>query len=283
MRRFLFVCILVLLPLSGFSKSGKAHFDDMQDIFPFVQVSANDRVLDLYHTVNSYLDEPNWVETELKRPHMVVADSLFSTLKYGNHRVWYHWGLDKGVYGGKYLAREHHSLSKVMKKNLPDDAVRERFWKALQAEDLGRLKEVVGKAYSSLGFGKQSGKLPDDRLFAFVQVLYSIHVMGDHTTKLYTVLRPEKDLRQDIYSAVRTIGGAENRALAEKFISYLERTAPESDVSRGTEDGSAQKFIDAMKDRRNGFSNFVLKCKGKGYDYRTLFYKSGLVLKEVVY
>lgn len=262
----------VVCSLPSYAKEGNEHFNDMQSIFPFSTSSKHARVYDLYYTINSYLDEPNWVENNLKRPSCIVNDKVFSTIQFKNHRIWFHWGLSDPQFPSKSLAKKFSPLVSIVNEKLTRYDDRERFWALVCKEEHERLQVLFQKAVLAFGYNPNSlYDIQRDQIWALTTILYSIHLLGDHTTSEYKIIRDEIDLREDIYSSIRTLAGPKNRQKANDLISFLKKTAPISDIGRGTMNCSAQKFLEAMKDKKHGFSQFILSCNGFGYDYKSRF------------
>lgn len=284
MRRYLFPLFLIaglLCTFPSFAKLGDEHYDDMLDIFPFLQDSRNHNVINLYYTINSYLDEPNWEKDNYKRPAFICNDKFFNDLSWGNHRIWFHWGLSDPRYMSNSLAKKFTPLKRVVNDNLMRQDDRDRFWDALYQEEHSRLKTIWDRMVVALGYDPESVySMQREQIWAFATILYDIHILGDLTTSEYRLVRSEEDVRKDIYAAIRTIGGSHNKRIAEELISFLEREAPISSASRGTPTGSAQKLLTAMKDKKKGFSQFVLNCKGFGHDYKRRFKDARLAVKE---
>lgn len=283
-RQYLFLLFLIagmFCSCPSSAKMGDEHYEDMLDIFPFLQDSRNQKVIDLYYTINSYLDEPNWEEDYYKRPAFVCNDYFFKDLSWGNHRIWFHWGLSDPRYPSHSLAKTFSPLQRVVNDKLMLQKDRGRFWDALYLEEHSRLQTIWNKAVIAFGYDPASiYDLQREQIWAFATVLYSIHILGDLTTKEYKIVRSEEDVRKDIYSAIRTIGGYKNKRIAEELISFLEIEAPISSAAKGTTSASAQKLLTALKDKKKGFSQFVLSCRGFGYNYTERFKESLLVVKE---
>lgn len=283
-RRYLFLLFLVsglFCSLPSAAKSGYEHLGDMLDIFPFLQESSNDKVIDLYYSINSYLDEPNWDEEYYKRPAFVCNDNLFNAISWGNHRIWFHWGLSDPRYPIRSLAKTFHPLQQVVNDRFMQQKDRDRFWDALYLEEHSRLQTIWEKAVVAFGYEPLSVQdMQREQIWAFTTILYDIHILGDLTTTEYKIVRSEDDVRKDIYAAIRTIGGYINKRIAEELITFLEKEAPISNSAKGTPSASAQKLLDALKDKKKGFSQFVLSCRGFGYNYIERFKESRLVVKE---
>lgn len=253
----------------------------MLDIFPFLQESRNDKLLDLYYTINSYLDEPNWVDDSYKRPSFICNDYYFNKLSWDNHRIWFHWGLSDPHYPSHSHAKTFNPLQRIVNDKLMLQKDRDRFWNSLFLEEHERLQVIWEKAVVAFGYNPSSVQsLQKDQIWAFTTILYDIHILGDLSTTEYKIVRSEEDVRKDIYAAIRTIGGFYNKRIANDLISFLEREAPISNTSKGTSSASAQKLIDALKDKKKGFAKFVLSCRGFGYNYAQRFKEARLVVKE---
>lgn len=252
----------------------------MLSVFPFTLESRNDRVLNFFYVINSYLDEPNWIDDNFKRPAFVCEDRLFSKLSFGNHRIWFHWGLSDFQYASNSMAKSFRPLNSIVNNKIQRYDDRERFWTSLCAEEHQRLQTVFEKA--AMAFGYDINNVQDmqrKQIWAFATIAYNIHILGDLTTSEYKIVRSEEDVRQDIFRAIRILAGHTNRQLAEKLISFLEREAPISNENKGTIYCSAQKFINALKDKKNGFTQFILSCKGFGYNYIERFKEAMLIVK----
>lgn len=96
-----------------------------------------------------------------------------------------------------------------------------------------------------------------------------------HLDQIWTNNQPMIHKKYEyIYNVIRN-----NRTKAMKLIDYLNQTAPISRYSRGTINCSAQKYLDALKNSSHGFSQFLLSCKGFGYNYKDRFREANLKLK----
>ena len=263
--------ITVSSPYALSAKGIENHVQDMQDVFPFA------KCLDVFYLVSSFLDEPDWTVSGAQRPHFVNEDPFFSKEKFDNHRIWYHWGLSKLGRSSPSLARTHRPLVNIVSR-FPYDEQR-RFWYLLTEEEQGRLRKLFTKAAPELGFKGKLFNLQNQQVFALVKIMYSIHLLGDHTTKEYHIIRSEEDIRKDIESSIKILAGPFNDSNAEELIGFLNKTAPISRYSRGTINCSAQKYLNALKDHSYGFSRFLLSCKGFGYNYMNRFKEAKITLK----
>ena len=270
----------ILCLASSFAKSGVEHYSDMLDIFPFTQESFNHKVIDLYYAINSYLDEPNWEIPDHKRPIFVCNDNIFSQISWANHRIWFHWGLSDPKYPSKSLSKSFEPLKRMVYDKLIKYDDRNRFWNALQIEEHDRLKVIYEKATIAFGYNPTSiNNMQHNQIWAFATILYSIHILGDLTTTAYKIVRAEDDVRNDIFNSIKILGGFDNKQAAESLITFLKQEAPISSSSTGTSMSSAQKLIDALKDKNRGFSQFILACKGVGYNYKQRFKDAKLITK----
>ncbi|MEE1406949.1 MAG: hypothetical protein U0K42_06705 [Bacteroidales bacterium] len=267
----LILAIIAFFPYALSAKGIENHVQDMQDVFPFAEC------LNIFYLVSSYLDEPDWAVAGAQRPHFIKEDPFFSKEKFDNHRIWYHWGLSELGMLSPSLARTHRPLVNIVSRFQHDE--QRRFWLLLTEEEQGRLRKLFAKAAPELGFPGKSFHLQEQQVFALVKIMYSIHLLGDHTTKEYHIIRSEEDVRRDIESSIRILAGYNNRTKAMKLIDYLNQTAPISRYSRGTINCSAQKYLDALKNSSHGFSQFLLSCKGFGYNYKDRFREANLKLK----
>ena len=208
-------------------------------------------------------------------------DALFSRLSFGNHRIWFHCGLSDFQYASNSMAKEFRPLAKIVNSKLTCYNDRKRFWAMLGKEEHHRLQKVYEKAVLAFGYDiNKMYALQKSQVWAFATIAYDIHILGDLTTAEYKIVRSEKDVREDIFLAIRTLGGHTNKSKAEALISFLNKEAPLSDVGKGTNGSSAQKLLDALKDKKKGFSQFVLSCKGYGYNYKDRFRSAGLEVKN---
>lgn len=262
-----------------FAKSGNDHFYDMLYIFPFTTDSRNNAVFNLYEAINTYIDKPNGVSVS-SRPKCIDDDEVFYNISFTNHRIWFHWGLSDFQNPSKSLAKSFNPLVKIVNDRIKDNDDRKRFWINLCNEEHIKLQDIYLKAIIAFGYDSNSVyDMQRKQIWAFVTILYCIHILGDHTTSEYKVIRSEEDLREDVYKSIRILAGFTNRQKGEALISYLQNKAPLSESGRGTFNCSAQKFLDAMKNKDNGFNQFILSCKGFGENYKTRFIKSGLIIE----
>lgn len=273
--------IPILFSSPSYAKGGFEHYNDMLDIFPFAQISTNHKVIDLYYSINSYLDDPNWENnSKQKRPIFVCNDDVFSQLSWANHRIWFHWGLSDPKYPSKSLSKSFEPLKRLVDNKLPEQEDKERFWNSLIDEENDRLRVIYQKATTAFGYNSESvNNMQHNQIWAFATILYSIHILGDLTTSEYKIVRAEEDIRNDVYNAIRILGGFTNKKSAESLILFLKQEAPISTSAKGSSSSSAQKFIDALKDKKRGFSQFILSCRGFGYNYKQRFREAILITK----
>ena len=234
----------------------------------------------LYEAMNSYIDKPNG-ESVVSRPRCIDDDQVFYYISFANHRIWFHWGLSDFRYSSKSLAKTFAPLVRIVNDKVLRYDDRERFWDILCEEEHRKLQSIYQKTAIALGYDLHNVQdMQREQIWAFATILYDIHILGDHTTTEYKIIREEKDLREDIYKSIRTLAGPTNKKIGEALISYLQKEAPLNDIGRGTTSCSAQKFLDALKDNKKGFSQFILSCKGFGYDYKSRFKMCGRIIPE---
>lgn len=280
----IFIGIVLMGCLPAYGKGGNEHFQDMLDVFPFApNALGNNKVLDFYESLHSFIDEPNWISKERHKPNCIIKDAIFSQIKFGdgNHRIWFHWGLceifpifksqaEKSNTLQKYID-DHYGLSYLSQED------RHRFWYELKNEEYERIQEIRRKAPIAFGYSNEEYI---KQIWAFVHVLYDIHMLGDHTTTEYDLVLPEDRIREDLFHSIEILGGTENSELSANFISFLKQSSPFVQANPGTKYGSAQKLLNAMKDSQNGFAHFILSCKG-AYSYKMRFEDAGMVIKQV--
>jgi len=230
--------------------------------------------------MNSYIDKPDG-ENVVSRPKCIDEDKVFYYISFANHRIWFHWGLSDYRYTSKSMAKSFSPLVRIVNDKIIRYDDRERFWTNLCEEEHNRLQNIYQKAAIAFGYNLHSVQdMQREQIWAFATILYCIHILGDHTTTEYKIIRDEKSLREDIFKAIRTLAGQTNKREGENLILYLQKEAPLNEIGRGTTSCSAQKLLDALKDKKNGFSHFILSCKGFGYDYKSRFKSSGRVIPE---
>lgn len=288
MKRLLLILSICLCfnCFTAYSKDGDEHRRDMIDIFPFSKNCnkiCGESNSGLYVKVNRYLDVPDYSRKGANKPAFVSNDPLFNSLTFKGHRIWYHWGFNDYRAAKSYdeLAKDCIQFFLDKGQITADDA--ERFWRKLEIEEVDRTKKLLEDTAKALGYIGYANSYPlqKKQIEAFATLLYSIHLMGDHTTSYYWQCRSQKQVREDIYHAIKELGGYQNRKSANRLINYLEIAAPLSENSDiKAQQNAAQLFLDAMKNKRHGFSQFILNCSGAGYRYQNRFKEAGLQLKQ---
>ena len=276
----LFVCIL-FGGLQLYGKGGNEHYQDMCDIFPFESCEKFNQLCNKNpYSINNYLDRPNWHLNHYreKRPNCVNRDSVFSKLRFEKHRIWFHWGLSDPMNRGNSMAPKFERLnSNTSILKLPK-VEQERFWYELVEEEHQRLQKLLALSKQILGYSNAKNI---DQVWAFVHILYDIHLMGDHTTTEYYTILPECDVRKDIEQQITILGGGENETQVSELLNFLRKQVPFTTINPSAPSITAQKYLDALKDENHGFGHFLMSCNGPNTNYRQRFEQAGFVIKYV--
>lgn len=264
MKRYYLFILSLLLPLFVFALSGKEHANDMKRIYPFVDCQRNEKIIDFYSLINNYLDSPN--DRNTGRPDSIRYHPKFGKMKFGSHRIWYHWGFNTDP---KRFAPLVNAVNSNIENGVISESDVDEFWNCLMNEVSRRNRFLMNRAaeifgYKSIGSISQSQR---SQLNAFVTILYSIHLLGDHQTTITDVMVDLKSVYGDIYNAIDNLAGR-NRAniLKARHIKKELRTVQHDPVI----------YLDKMED---SFSSFLLALDGSFYNYKEKFEKMGYVLK----
>lgn len=266
MKKHLLFIFFIYLPIVAFAFSGKHHVKDMKRIFPFADCEANEDVLEFYSLVNKYIDSPN--DRNTAKPTPIADHPKFSKMKFGNHRIWYHWGFNKNP-------RNFAPLVQAVEKNINNGVISEcdaeDFWQCLITDVKKRNRQLMNHAaqifgYESLGSISQRQR---KQLNAFVAILYSIHLLGDHQTTITDVMSNVQGVYGDVYNAIDDLAGSSrtNIRRARRLKKELRRLQSDPAV-----------FLDKMEDE---FTLFLLQLSGPLYNYQKKFENLGYKLKQL--
>lgn len=239
------------------------HTGDMQRVFPFEW--DNDKIIELYYLVNDYLDKPN--DTNTGRPRPIAEHPKFGKMTFGNHRIWYHWGFNVNPLN---FAPLKDAVKKNIKQGVITESDAKEFWDILLKEVGRRNRYLMNKAAEILGYGELGSisAVQRSQANAFVTILYSIHLLGDHQGKILNVISELKAVYADIYNAIDNLAGRDTY--------NIERAKSIKKELRKHQDSPAD-FINEMEKR---FTPFILSLKGPMYNYRQKFEKMGYRLKK---
>ena len=264
MKRYYLFILSLLLPLFVFALSGKEHANDMKRIYPFVDCQRNEKIIDFYSLINNYLDSPN--DRNTGRPDSIKYHPKFGKMKFGSHRIWYHWGFNTDP---KRFAPLVNAVNSNIENGVISESDVDEFWNCLMNEVSRRNRFLMNRAAEIFGY-KSLGSISQNQrrqLNAFVTILYSIHLLGDHQTTITDVMVDLKSVYGDIYNAIDNLAGR-NRAniLKARSLKKELRTVQHDPVI----------YLDKMED---SFSSFLLALDGSFYNYKEKFEKMGYVLK----
>ena len=262
-RPLLFIFCL-LFPILTYALSGKEHARDMQRIFPFVKCECNNKVIDFYSLVNQYIDRPN--DINIGKPNPISNHPKFSQMKFGNHRIWYHWGFNTNP-------KKFTPLVDAVNRSIADSVISENdveeFWDCVMADVSRRNRYLMNCAADIFGY-KALGSISTNQrrqLNAFVTVLYSIHILGDHQCLITDVMCDIKRVYADIFNAIDDLAGKDKaNVLQARDLKKVLR--PEQD--------DPKVFLDKMEEV---FSPFLLGLEGSLYNYKEKFESLGYKLK----
>jgi len=265
MKKQLFIIFFVLAPTITFALSGKEHAFDMKRIYPFVDCVSNKKVIDFYSLVNEYLDKPNDINTG--KPNPIANHPKFNKMKFGNHRIWYHWGFNTDP---KKFSPLVEAVNRNIENGIIDESDVEEFWECLISDVRRRNRYLMNCAAEIFGY-KSLGSISQNQrrqLNAFVTVLYSIHVLGDHQGVITDVMSDLSRVYGDIYNAIDDLAG-KNRANVSK--------ARELKKQLRAQQHDPKVFLDKMEEK---FTPYILALDGSLYNYKEKFERLGYKLKN---
>lgn len=272
----LIVLILIALPHEGFAKSGDEHYHDMARIFPFEESESdlsNKKIFDFYQRVNAYLDYTTFPYEDsygkkVGHPPFLKKYERLQNMTFKNHRIWYHWGFNKDPKKFKPLV---DIVKENIKSNRLDVSNEYFFWNKLEDNIKERNKVLLSEWAKASGYSglRVLSKLQRNQSNAFVTLLVSIHILGDHTTTETGVIIDRNSLYGEIYNAIDNLAGekyAENITKAKSLKNKLTRVK-----------GDPNKFLDVLALH---FTTFLYDLKGDEYNYKKKFKKLGYKLKK---
>lgn len=243
----------------------------MQKIYPFAK--SNKQIIAYYNLINDYIDHP-YIElgksVEMKganeRPRSIALHPKFSKMSFSNHRIWYHWGFNTNP-------RKYTPLVEIVNKNIaegklsPSDV--DEFWNLINKDRGERNRKLMNETTKIFGYPdiRSISSIQREQVNAFVTILYSIHLLGDHQTSKVDVISDLEAIYRDIYNAIDNLGGKDkkNRTKAKEIKSKLRIT-----------ENDPKLFLDKMEKE---FSPFLLSLDGSLYNYKAKFEKMGYKLK----
>lgn len=267
-RFFLFLLyVIYVIGIYGHGKEG--HVADMNRIFPFdIKASGNLKIRDFYYLINAYIDYNDFPNKEAKvgTPICIKNHPKFGKMIFANHRIWFHWGFNKDP-------KQYQLLYNMVEENISHGRIkasdRDEFWNLLHEEVRRRNKYLMDTWAKILGYSGLSGITATQRAQAraFVTILYSIHILGDHQTSEISVLADKRSIYGDIYNAIDDLVGKAqiNREKAKSFKNKLKRVQ-----------GNPKLFLDKMEKE---FTPFLFSLHGALYDYQNKFRRLGYVIK----
>lgn len=265
MKRPLIFIFILLFPTLIFGFSGEHHVRDMKRIFPFVDCHSNEKIIAFYSLVNNYLDSPN--DRNTGKPDPIKDHPKFNNMKFGNHRIWYHWGFNTDP-------KKFVPLVNVVNSNIENGIISEsdleEFWDCLINDVRKRNRYLMNRAAKIFGYGSLGTISQSQRrqLNAFVTILYSIHLLGDHQTIITDVMFDLKGVYGDIFNAIDDLAGRRNRANVLK----ARKLKKEFRIVQH----DPKIFLDKMEEE---FTPFLLALDGPLYNYKEKFEKLGYKLK----
>lgn len=264
MKRNTLLVFCALFPILTFALSGKEHARDMKRIYPFVDCASNSKVIDFYTHVNKYIDSPN--DRNTGKPNPIKNHPKFSKIKFGNHRIWYHWGFNKDP---QKFAPLVDALNNSITDHVISETDVEEFWTLLK-KDIGKRNRSLMNNAADI-FGYQSigaiSSLQRGQVNAFVTILYSIHLLGDHQGIITDVMSDLNGVYGDIYNAIDNLAG---RSIAN----IIKARKLKRDLR--TEQRDSKRYLDRLEQT---FSPFLLSLDGPMYNYKEKFEKLGYKLK----
>jgi len=194
-------------------------------------------------------------------------------MKFANHRIWYHWGFGFGN------ARTFSPLTRIVQENIEHGRLKaedeSEFWYVLQQETARRARDLMNYASEVFGYPPVSERqdsvssgLQREQLNAFVTILYSSHLLGDHTTEETSIIESKDKIVDDIFKSIDNLAGKSpnNKELAKRLKRQLEPYK---------KDG--HEMLEALA---KYFPTFFLSLEGPNYNYRSHFEKMGYKFRE---
>lgn len=266
MKKSIVSIFALLFPMLLFALSGVEHARDMKRIYPFVDCQHNEKVIAFYSLVNKYIDRPN--DRNTGRPDPIKQHPKFSNMKFGNHRIWYHWGFNRDP---KKFVPLVSAVNNNIEKGVISESDVVEFWDCLIHDVSRRNRYLMNRAgelfgYQSLGSISSSQR---QQLNAFVTLLYSIHLLGDHQTTITDLMIDLKSVYGDIYNAIDNLAGR-NRTNVSK--------ARELKKELRTVQHDPIVYLNKMEQL---FTPFLLTLDGPLYNYKEKFEKLGYKLKKM--
>lgn len=271
-HKYILSFLLSLTPLLLFAHGKEEHANDMRRIFPFASYDkANEKIEEFYYLVNSYIDYDNFPSLiggqTRYTPLFIQNDPKLKNMRFSNHRVWYHWGFNKNPRTFQPLV---DMVESNIKRGLLCENDREYFWYVLNKEIRKRNRLLMDKWAKISGYNGLVGLMASQRAQsnAFVTLLYSIHILGDHQTSETSVIIDKRSLYGDIYNAIDNLAGksVSNRQKAKSLKNKLRIVQ-----------GNPKAFLDKMEKE---FTSFLYSLEGAGYNYKKKFSSLGYKLKS---
>ena len=270
-HKYILLFVLSLTPFILFAHGKEEHANDMRRIFPIVPYEqANKEIEEFYYLVNSYIDYTNFPLTkggQVGTPLCIKNDPRLKNMRFANHRVWFHWGFNKNPRAFQPLV---NMVEYNVKYGIISEDDREYFWYVLNKEIRKRNRLLMDKWAKISGYNGLVGLMASQRAQsnAFVTLLYSIHILGDHQTSETGVIIDKRSLYGDIYSAIDNLAGksVSNRQKAKSLKNKLRLVQ-----------GNPKAFLDKMEKE---FTLFLYSLEGVGYNYKKKFSSLGYKMKS---
>lgn len=258
-----------------FAKSGDDHFYDMKRIMPFDENAydtKNTKVFQFYKRVNAYLDYKHFPHEEKYgkqpgNPPFLKKYEQLKKMKFSNHRIWYHWGFN-------HDPKKFGPLVKAVRENLENETLAREsesfFWRKLMENVSERNKVLLSEWAKVSGYNglRMLSNLQRKQSNAFVTILVSIHLLGDHTTTETSVIIDRRSLTNQVIDAIFDLAGtkyAHNIKEAKTLKNKLIRVRNDPAM-----------FLDVMA---KNFTPFLYSLKGEEYNYKKRFKKMGYKMK----
>lgn len=268
-----------MLPVMSAAKGGREHIQDMIDVYPF-KVQPGDAIYTFFECVQAAIDYSEFSESfnpETQKPISSKKPSFlykcpFKNTKWGNHRIWYHWGFNADV-------RLFSPLTLMVNENIAKGLMREEdrdlFYQCLYQEIGKRNKELMRWAAKVLGYPSTgwSGAMRE-QLNAFVAIPYAVHLIGDRFKEysVTSVVQPMDDIVKSVYNAIDDLAGSGNspeiRANKQKAMML------KKELSRHT--ATPEDFLAALK---TNLPQYMLSLQGELYDFNKKSKRLGYKVK----
>lgn len=256
----------MILHSNIYGHSNEKHASDMWKVFPFVNCPQNIKIQKFYYLMNAYIDYKTFPSAEhcVGTPQCIVDN--FPRCKFDNHRIWFHWGFNTDP--KLFTPLVELVRSNILKGNMKESEL-DKFWYILEQERRKRNKYLMDQWSRISGYIGLTSLMHYQRKQsnAFVTLLYSIHILGDHQTSCTSIMANKTMIYGDIYNALDNLAGKSSGNYTKAKLLKNKLKLAQSDPSR---------FLYILEKE---FTPFIYSLNGIGYDYKLRFQRLGYILK----